>query len=322
VLSSAVPFRGLRVGMMLRARAATSRGVGLAAAAGLVGPRCRRRAGYWLPRCGGRQRPGAVFHAPGAMRRVSSPSKILHLQVETLSTRPARLRTGREIALPPPPMRPASSPGVSKMPLRRYQRAASGPGGCRRETMPAFGQGDATLPGAFRPCRSSRLRRFAPLRAAQGPRRWGPRSALAEPAPADVSPATDPGVHAVSAPAALSALSRSVQAPFGVQIARIGRGGPRSQVRPRSCRTLRSVSLVSSRPVVTDERFLLAGSGRCAGRRHRYELCSPAPLASAGREALLRCRVRRQGRCRQRSCPDAPMGLVLERAGGRCFRGD
>jgi hypothetical protein len=207
VLSSAVPFRGFRVGMVLRARAATSRGVGLAAAAGLVGPRCRRHTGYWLPRCSGRQRPGAVFHAPGAMRRGSSPSKILHLQVETLSTRPKRLRTGREIALPPPPMRPASSPGVSKMPLRRYHRAASGPGGCRRETMPAFGQGDATLPGAFRPCRSSRLRRFAPLRASQGPRRWGPRSAFAEPAPTDVSPATDPGVHAVSAPAAMSAVS-------------------------------------------------------------------------------------------------------------------
>jgi hypothetical protein len=91
------------------------------------------------------------------------------------------------------------------MPLRQYKRAASGPGGCHLAMMPAFGQGDATLPGAFRPCRSSRLRRFAPLRASQALRSWGPGSALAESAPIGVLPATDPGVHAVSAPAAVSA---------------------------------------------------------------------------------------------------------------------
>jgi hypothetical protein len=53
----------------------------------------------------------------------------------------------------------------------------------------------------------------------------------------------------------------------------------------------------------------------------RLRTAAPTPLAAAGLKALLRCRVRKQGRCRQRSCPDAPMGLVLERVGGRCFRG-
>jgi hypothetical protein len=119
--------------------------------------------------------------------------------------------------------RPASSPGVSKMPLRRYQRAASGPGGERLATIPTFGQRGATLPGAFRPCRSSRLRRVAPLRASQGPRSWGPGSTRVKPAPIGVSPATDPGVHAVSAPAALSALSRSARVSFDARFARSGR---------------------------------------------------------------------------------------------------
>jgi hypothetical protein len=191
----------------------------------------------------------------------------------------------------------------------------------RLATIPAFGQGDATLPGAFRPCRSSRLRRFAPLRASQGPRLWGPGSARAESAPIGVSPATDPGVHAVSAPAACP---RSLD-PSGC----LSAPGPqesggrelRVQVRPRSCPTLRSVPLVSSRPVVTDGRYLLAVAGRCAGRRRgceprrrlRWRLPASRPCSAA--------EVRVQKRCCQRSCPDAPLGLVLKRAGGRCFRG-
>jgi hypothetical protein len=218
-----VPFRGFRVGQMLRARAATSRGVGPAANAGGVAPRCRRHTGYWLPRCSGRQRPRAVFHARGAMRRVSSPSKILPLQGETVSTRPVRVRAGPEIAL----LRRRSSGflswGFKDAPPSISARCVRSRRG-RLATIPAFGQGDATLPGAFRPCRSSRLRRFAPLRASQGPRSRGPSSARAESAPGGVSPATDHGVHAVSAPAALSALSRSALVPFGARSARIGRG--------------------------------------------------------------------------------------------------
>lgn len=122
---------------MLRARAATSRGVGSAAAAGLVCPmRRRRRTGYWLPRSSGRQWPGAVLQAPGAARRVSSPSKIPHLQVWTLSSRPKRLRAGERSLSRRRRCASASSPGVSKMPLRRCQRAASGPGGGRLATFP------------------------------------------------------------------------------------------------------------------------------------------------------------------------------------------
>jgi hypothetical protein len=207
------------------------------------------------------------------------------------------------------------------MPLRRYQRAASGPGRGCLATIPTFGQGDATLPGAFRPCRSSRLRRFAPLRASQGPRSWGPGSARAESAPIGVSPATDPGVHAVSAPAACP---RSLD-PSGCLSAlgsqESGGRGLRVQVRPRSCPTLRSVPLVSSRPVVTDGRYLLAVAGRCAGRRRgceprrrlRWRLPASRPCSAA--------EVRWQGRCCQRSCSDASLGFILERAGGRCFRG-
>lgn len=92
-------------------------------------------------------------------------------------------------------------------------------------------------------------------------------------------------------------------------------------MRPRSCPTLRSVSLVSSRPVVTDGRYLLAVAGRCAVSSLRLRTAASTPLAAAGLKALLRCRSPVAGRCCQRSCPDAPMGLFLERAGGRCFRG-
>jgi hypothetical protein len=57
-----------------------------------------------------------------------------------------------------------------------------------------------------------------------------------------------------------------------------------------------------------------------AGRRRGCEPRLPTPLASAGLKALLRCRSPGAGCCRQRSCPDASLGFVLERAGGRCFR--
>jgi hypothetical protein len=183
--------------------------------------RRRRRTGYWLPRCSGRQWPGAVCKLQ-AQRAAFPRLRRSHtcrcgrcLRGRSAFARGERSLSRRRRCVP------ASSPGVSKMPLRRYQCAASGPGGRRLATVPAIGQGDATLPGAFRPCRSSRLRRFAPLRTLQGPRPWGPRSTRVEPAPSCVSPTTDPGVHAVSAPAAMSAVFRSVLVPFGARTARI-----------------------------------------------------------------------------------------------------
>lgn len=141
--------------------------------------------------------------------------------------------------------RPVSSPGVSKMPLRRYQRAASGPGGVHLAVVrlrPERGH----LSSAFRPCRSSRLRRFAPLRASQVSALLGSRPMLflrqRRPAPRSVSPATDRGVHAVSAPAAMPA----VVDPLGtsVSLSADPQGSPDNrlllQVLPRSCPTLRS----------------------------------------------------------------------------------
>jgi hypothetical protein len=52
-----------------------------------------------------------------------------------------------------------------------------------------------------------------------------------------------------------------------------------------------------------------------AGRRARLRTAAPTPLAAADLKALLRCRVRWQGRCHQRPCPDAPLGLFLEEDG-------
>jgi hypothetical protein len=217
--------------------------------------------------------------------------------------------------------RPASSPGVSKTPLRRYHRAASGPGGCRLATIPTFGQRSATFSGAFRPCRFSRLRRLAPLRASQAPRRRGPGSARAESAPEGVSPATDRGVHAVSAPAAVRALSRSVPVPLGARTARIGRERAACQARPRSCPTLRSVSLGSSRPVVTDGRCPLAGSGRCGWPKAQLRtvvfgsagVCRPQGLAPLPSPLPRRLSPTASARC-------SP-GLDPGAGGGRGFRG-
>lgn len=151
------------------------------------------------------------------------------------------------------------------MPLRRYSAR------CVRSRKSSFGQRDATLPGAFRPCRSYRLRRFAPLRALQGPRLWGPGSARAESAPFGVSPATDPGVHAVFAPAASV---RSLD-PFRRCYASNHKdrevAGRVFRCVPGHALPFEAFSLDSSRPVVTDGRYLLAVAGRCACRRRGCE---------------------------------------------------
>jgi hypothetical protein len=139
-----------------------------------------------------------------------------------------------------------------------------------------------------------------------------------QPAPRGVSPATDPGVHAVSAPAAVL----SVVDPLGTSVS-LGadpQGSPagrrRSQVLPRSCPTLRSVS-----------------PRQQPSRRHRWALPSrrsrPLRLSSCGCEPRLRLRWRlpTSGRfsaaesearrcCHQHVRPRAPLGLFLKRAGG------
>lgn len=247
---------------MLRARAETSRGVGPAAHAELVGPRCRRCTGYWLPRFSGRQRLGAVFHASSAVRRVSSPSKIPPLQGWTLSTRPVRLRAGREIAL--------RHRRCVRLPLLGFQRRPSVginalrpvpvavvlrrcPPSAREEPSPPAPSARAVslgFDGLLR-CVPRRLR--APGVRAQLALNPLPKAFLLQPTVGFMPFRRLLRVRALSIrPCAFrrqNRKNREVRAAF--------------QVRPRSCPTLRSVSLVSSRPIVTDGRFPLAGSGRC-----------------------------------------------------------
>jgi hypothetical protein len=100
-------------------------------------------------------------------------------------------------------------------------------------------------------------------------------------------------------------------------------GKPRSQVLPRFCPTLRSVSLVSSRPVVTDGRCPLAVTGRCGwpsravanrgadsagGCRPQGLAPLPSPLArSLLPAALPRCSLGLvPGRGREECAPAAP----------------
>jgi hypothetical protein len=302
---------------MLRARAAAFRGVGLAAAARVVCPMRRRRVtGYWLPRCRGRQWPGAVFQAPGAARRFSSPSKTPHLQVWTLSTRPERHRTGGRLLSRDPPMRPASSPGVSKIaPPSVSARCV------RSRRAPS--------------CDDSRLR---PGRC-HSPRRLPPLPFL--PASTVCSAARLAGFGAFGVPVSKLTSSRR----------RLSRNRPWGSCRFGSCRHVRSLSIRPGafRRQNRKDRELAGRARRCvpghalpfeafpssaavpssptgdtfsplqvaaAGRRVRLRTAAPTPLAAAGLKALLRCRVRRRGRCCQRPRPDAPMGLFLERAGG------
>ena len=293
-----------------------------------------RRLPGWCALCAAVAVPGIGFPGPAAgsgrelycklqaqraaFRRLRrSPT----CRVGTLSSRPDRVRAGGEIAL----RRRRSL----RLPLVGFQRCPS-VGINPPRPVPArsscdgfaFGPRDATLSGAFRPCRSSRLRRFAPRCVAQGLRSWGPRSTRVEPAPIGVSPATDPGVHAVSAPAALSADSRSAPVPFGIGAAR--RRDQRaalagaSPVMPYPSKRVPSSAAVPSSPMgdAFSPVHVAADGQRC-----RYELHSRVPLRHAGLKALLRCRRSGAGCCRQRSCPDASLGLVLERTGGRCFRG-
>lgn len=97
--------------------------------------------------------------------------------------------------------------------------------------------------------------------------------------------------------------------------------GPRFQVRPRSCPTLRSV-LPRQQPSRRHRRAI--PSRRCRSLRlssSRLRTAAPTPLAAADLKVLLRCRspgswvAVASGRC-----PDASLGFILERAGGRCSR--
>jgi len=297
---------------MLRARAAASRGVGRAVATGAgvpcAPPSLERVLASPIPR-------PAVAGSCIASSRRSAP---LFLAFEDPTPAGVDLvyaagcpRTGRKIALPPPPMRPASSPGVSKMPLRRYTRAASGPGEARLATIPAFGQGDATLPGAFRPCRSSRLRRFAPLRAPQALRCRGPgqlalirsRAALLlQPTLGFMPFRRLPPCHRCP----LHPLDRlSALEPRGSEGQRAASSGaspvmpypskrfPRQQPSRRHRRAFPSRRCRSLR--------LVGGAAANCAFRPRWRLPASRPCSAA--------EVRKRGRCRQRPRPDAPMGL-------------
>ena len=274
---------------------------------------------YWLPRClaGGGREP---FQAPGAVRRDSSPSKTPHLQVWAPLTRPDRRRRGgRSLS------RPRRSSGFLSWGFKdappsisaRCVRSRRGPprgGPPSAEEMPSP-QRLPPLPffPASTVCSAARLAGLCASRvladAVLRQRR---------PAPRGVSPATDHGVHAVSAPAAMPA----VVDPLGTLVSLSAdpqgspAGRPRSQMLPRSCPTLRSFvprqqpsrpspvggalsPLQAAAPVVV---WLRTTS------RLRWRLPTSGPL-SAAESGARRC-------CCQHVRPDAPLGLILKRAGG------
>jgi hypothetical protein len=199
---------------------------------------------YWLPRClaGGGPEP---FQAPGAVRRDSSPSKTPHLQVWTLLTRPDRRRRGgRSLSRP----RRSSGflswgfkdapPSISARCVRSWRGPPRGGSPSARErpspqrlpSLPFFPASTVCSAACLAGLCASRVLGDAVLRQRR-------------PAPGGVSPATDHGVHAVSAPAAMPTvvdpLGTSVSLSADPQGSPAGR--PRSQVLPRSCPTLRSV---------------------------------------------------------------------------------
>lgn len=291
MLSSAVPFRGLRISRALRARAAASPGVGLAVAAGLVCPERRRRdTGYWLPRClsGGGREPfaGSRRSTPRFLAFEDPPFANGDLvdAAESLATR-------GKIALPPPPVVRLPLLGFQRSPLHRYQRAASGPGGPPLAGVPAFGRGHACFPGAFRPCRSSRLRRFAPLRALQAQHTWEvPRQQAA----AALSGVTllQPTMGFMPFPRLPLCLhrfrsARCLSAPRRKNAGAVGRV---RRCFPGHALPFEAFSLVSSCPAVTGGRCLLAVSGRCGWPVGGLRTPVPTPLATVGLKALFRCR--------------------------------
>lgn len=206
------------------------------------------------------------------------------------------------------------------MPLRRYQRAASGPGGVHLAVVrlrPERGH----LSSAFRPCRSSRLRRFAPLRASQVSALLGSRPMLflrqRRPAPRSVSPATDRGVHAVSAPAAMPA----VVDPLGtsVSLSADPQGSPDNrlllQVLPRSCPTLRSFNPRQQPSRPSPVGGALSPLQGAAPVVVWLRTTSSTSLASAGLRALIRCRVQSAEMLSPASPAPCSPGLVPEEGG-------
>jgi hypothetical protein len=138
------------------------------------------------------------------------------------------------------------------------------------------------------------------------------------PAPGCVSPATDPGVHAVSAPAAMPAvvdpLGTSVSLSADPQGSPAGR--PRSQVLPRSCPTLRSFipRQQPSRPSPVGAALspLQAAAPAVVWLRTTSRLRLRLP--TSGRFSAAESGARRG--CCQRLRTRAPLGLILKRAGG------
>jgi hypothetical protein len=201
------------------------------------------------------------------------------------------------------------------MPLRRYQRAASGPGevvlrrfppSAREMPLSPAPSALAVLPGfdGFLRCAPCRLCTFRGVRVIADSLPHGRRSC------------NRPWGSCRFGSCCLSALSRSVRVPFGARSARIGRSraacAGASPVMPYPSKR-------SPRQQPSRRHRRAIPSRRCRSLRwssSRLRTAAPTPLAAAGLKALLRCRVRKQGRCCQRSCPDAPMGLFLERAGG------
>ena len=229
----------------MRALASAFHGVGPAVAAGGW---CAPCAAAWAPTIG----------FLGAWRAVAGSRFRLQAQCAAIPRlrRPHTCRCGlrsrdRSVAAvggdrsPDRAGRPVSSPGVSKMPLRRYQRAASGPGGVHLAVGPPSAE-ERPSPQRLPPlpffpastvCSAAHLAGLCAsgvlANAVLRQRR---------PAPRGVSPATDHGVHAVSAPAAMPA----VVDPLGTLVSLSAdpqgspAGRPRSQMLPRSCPTLRS----------------------------------------------------------------------------------
>jgi hypothetical protein len=281
----------------MRALASASHGVGPAvSAAGWCSPRAvRLGTGYWLARClaGGGREP---FQAPGAVRRDSSPSKTPHLQVRTPLTRPERRQPGGDRS-PVRAGRPVSSPGVSKMPLRQYQRAASGPGGVHLAVV-RLRPGRGHLPGTFRPCRSSRLRRFAPLRASQVCSLRGSwaravfKAATAQLHGARLLQPTLGFMPFRRLPLCLCSSILSVPWFPLVPIRKDRRSlAAFAGASPVMLYPSERFSSSAAVPTVTGGRFPLAVAGRCADRRVVANH-DAIPLASAGLRAFLRCRVR------------------------------
>jgi len=158
---------------------------------------------YWLPRClaGGGPEPS---QAPGAVRRDSSPSKTPHLQVWTLLTRPERRRRGGRLLSRPRRSSGFLSWGFKDAPPSISARCVRSRRGPPRGGPPSAEERPSPQrlpPLPFFP--ASTVCSAAHLAGLLAPRVLDDAVLRQRhPAPGGVSPATDHGVHAVSAPAA------------------------------------------------------------------------------------------------------------------------